>query len=566
MRRPVADLHATARPDVLDSLMRAGVLDPAGARRARLVAQRTSESVVAVIHQLALADDASVVAALCEAFDLPSAHLHDAPDHAVPIDGLSIQHMRRKRVLVLGLEEDRVIVGVVDPAGRDGWSAVGFAARRPTSLRLMAFSDWREAFDRLYGVEEADRASAMADGGDDAVWADDAARVRDQSEAAPAVRLVDSILEQALAESASDIHIEPLPDRVRIRLRVDGELKVVAEEAAHLAAPMAARIKILANMDVADRRSPQDGRTSLAAKGRPIDVRISTVPSTYGETVALRLLRRDPRLLDLATLGFTRSVVELLEQVLVLRRGLFLVTGPTGSGKTTTLYGMLQRLRGEALKILSVEDPIEYFFPDVTQVQVNEEAGVTFASALRAFLRQDPDVMLVGEIRDSETARIAIQAALTGHLVLATLHTNDAPGAVSRLVDMGVDRFLVGATLTGVLSQRLARRLCEGCRRTRRPNHQETALLLEHGVAEPCATFDAVGCPACNGSGYRGRVAVGEGFWVDDTVREAIADETGVALNAALKDCRFRPLLAEAAVLASAGEVNLAEFRALMLA
>jgi type II secretory ATPase GspE/PulE/Tfp pilus assembly ATPase PilB-like protein len=295
-----------------------------------------------------------------------------------------------------------------------------------------------------------------------------------------------------------------------------------------------------------------------------VDVRISSVPSTYGETVALRLLRRDPALLDLKALGFSPPLIELFEHVLGLRRGLFLVTGPTGSGKTTTLYAMLERLRGHALKMLSIEDPVEYFFSDITQVQVNEEAGVTFANALRSFLRQDPDVILVGEIRDSETAKIAIQAALTGHLVLATLHTADAPSAIPRLVDMGVDRYLVAATLAGAASQRLIRRLCADCRALRTASDLERAILADHASARMVA--EPVGCNECRNTGYRGRIAVGEGFRVTDVLRQAALDPSGAALSAALTQASYAPFMAEAARLVGCGDVSLADFRALGVA
>jgi general secretion pathway protein E len=368
-----------------------------------------------------------------------------------------------------------------------------------------------------------------------------------------------------LERKASDIHIEPLPDRVRVRLRIDGDLVIVREEPAQLAASIAARIKVLANMDIADRRSAQDGRTSLAAHGRPIDVRISSVPSAFGETIALRLLRREASLLDLKGLGFSAQMLTLFERVLDLRRGLFLITGPTGSGKTTTLYAMIERLRGADLKILSIEDPIEYFFPDITQVQVNEDAGLSFPTALRAFLRQDPDVILIGEIRDGETAKIAVQGALTGHLVLATLHTSDAPGAVSRLVDLGLDRYLVAATLAGAASQRLVRRLCPQCKRLRRPSAAEAEMLRESGALF-AEIGEAPGCAACRHTGAQGRIAVAEGFLVNDAIRTAISDPRAEILAQALAGEHFTPLHTSALAEATAGRVSLAELRTLALA
>jgi general secretion pathway protein E len=544
----------------LDALGAAGILDDAGVRRALQVARGTGESAIAVVHQLALADDARVLPALAERFGIQVVRDEDIPEAPLDLAGVSASFLRRHRVLPLGWSGHNLLAGIIDPEQSDGLAALAFAAGCAAEPRLMSASSQKAAFDRLYGASaEAVEAAAPV-----SIWSDDAQRMRDHAEAGPAVRVVDAILERAIEANASDIHIEPLPDRVRIRFRVDGALDVVREEAPSLAAPIAARIKVLADMDVADRRSAQDGRTSLAAKGRPVDVRISSVPSAYGETIALRLLRRDAALLNLPTLGFSQSMIAIFERVLQLRRGLFLITGPTGSGKTTTLYALIERLRGQALKILSVEDPIEYFFPDITQVQVNEDAGLTFPTALRAFLRQDPDVILIGEIRDSETARIAIQAALTGHLVLATLHTSDAPGAVARLADMGLDRYLIAATLVGAASQRLVRRLCPHCKTQRAPLDAERSLVKAWSTPpKDWRISECSGCSACRGAGVAGRIAVAEGFLIDEHVRTAALDPSGAALNASLKQICYAPLLAAAAAHVAAGDLSPAELHAL---
>ena len=544
----------------LEALKAAGLLDDAGLRRVQQVARASDQSPIAVVHQLGLADDARVLNALTQRFDMQVIASADVPDAPIALDGVSASFLRRRRVLPLGWACGHLLVGVIDPEQSDGLAALSFAAGCAAEPRLMSASAQKAAFDALYG-ESVEPAQATAPA---SIWSDDAQRMRDHSEAGPAVRIVDALLERAIEASASDIHIEPLPDRVRIRFRVDGVLDIVREEPAALAAPIAARIKVLADMDVADRRSAQDGRTSLAAKGRPVDVRISSVPSAYGETIALRLLRRDAELLNLPALGFSTDMLGLFERVLGLRRGLFLLTGPTGSGKTTTLYAMIERLRGQALKILSIEDPIEYFFPDITQVQVNEDAGLTFPAALRAFLRQDPDVILIGEIRDGETARIAVQAALTGHLVLATLHTSDAPSAIARLADMGLDRYLIAATLAGAASQRLVRRLCPACRRARTPHETEQNLVASCGLPElGWHIAEAPGCSACRGAGVSGRIAVAEGFLVDDTIRAAALDPSSASFAATLKSVGYAPLLHAAAARVVAGDIAPAELLAL---
>jgi general secretion pathway protein E len=557
---------ADSAQGALAALVADGLIDEVGARRAAQVARTTGESLIAVINQLALADDSRVLASLARQFKIASAHSSDIPTTPVDVANIAPAFLRRHRLLPLGWAGDRLLVGVVDPEESDGLAAISFAAGCAAEPRLMSVSEQKRAFDALYGAA-ADSTSTDSLTSAATNWVDDTVRVRDNADSGPAVRIVDALLESAIEQNASDIHIEPLADRLRIRFRLDGELRTIREEPAHLGASIAARIKILSDMDVADRRSTQDGRTSLAAQGRPVDVRVSTVPSAFGETVALRLLRRDAGLLNLPALGFAPDMLSVFEHVLSLRRGLFLLTGPTGSGKTTSLYAMIERLRGEALKILSIEDPIEYFFGDITQVQVNEAAGLTFASALRAFLRQDPDVILVGEIRDAETARIAVQAALTGHLVLATLHTVDAPGAVARLADMGVDRYLVAATLAGVVSQRLTRRLCPSCRRARPPNAVEKSYLASFAPRPASIEIAAaLGCAACRQTGLSGRLAIAEGFLVTESVRDAITDETGKQLSAALASAGFRPLLNAAIALAGRGEISFADVRALSLA
>jgi general secretion pathway protein E len=546
----------------LEALMVAGLVDKAGAQRARQVAATSGESIIAVVHQLALADDARVVEALASRFDVKRAHEADVPQKPIALSSVSGAYLRARRCLPLGWSGAHLLVGVIDPTESDGLAALTFAAGCAAEPRLMSVSAQKHAFDTLYGASDQRAESESASAPVVALWADDAQRVRDAASAGPTVRVVDALLERALEAGASDIHIEPLPDRVRVRLRIDGELHTIREEPAHLGAQIAARIKVLADMDIADRRSAQDGRTSLAAKGRPVDVRISAVPSAYGESIALRLLRRDAELLDLSRLGFSARVLDIFDRVLSLRRGLFLITGPTGSGKTTTLYAMIERLRGAAIKILSIEDPIEYFFPDITQVQVNEGAGLTFPTALRSFLRQDPDVILIGEIRDGETARIAVQAALTGHLVLATLHTSDAQGAVSRLADLGLDRYLIAATLQGAASQRLVRRLCPACVRRRAPNDGERSLLAGAHVQ---LVGEANGCEACRNRGVSGRIAVCEAFLVDDCVRSAIQEVSGQALARAVAAQGFEPIMQEAVRFAARAEIAPVELQSLAL-
>jgi general secretion pathway protein E len=347
---------------------------------------------------------------------------------------------------------------------------------------------------------------------------------------APIVRLINALLSQAVREGASDIHIEPFESRSVVRFRKDGMLRDILEppQAAH--GVLVSRIKIMAKLDIAEKRQPQDGRITLRLAGRAVDVRVSTLPTAHGERVVLRLLDKQAGRLNLPALGMSADTLHALDNLIHQPHGIILVTGPTGSGKTTTLYAALQQLDAKRYNIVTVEDPIEYDLDGVGQTQVNPRIELTFARALRAILRQDPDIVMIGEIRDLETAQIAVQASLTGHLVLATLHTNDAVGAVTRLVDMGVEPFLVASSLLGVLAQRLARRLCPVCKREHVPDAAECRLLqIKPRDADSHPIFLAVGCDACARTGYQGRSGIFELLTVDDTLRSLIHDSASEA-------------------------------------
>ena len=331
----------------------------------------------------------------------------------------------------------------------------------------------------------------------------------------PIVRLVGNVIESALTAGATDIHFEPMSDRLVIRYRVDGMLRREAEHPRRVAAPLITRLKVMAGLDIGERRLPQDGRIRQTTQGRDIDFRVSTTPGVHGEGVVLRVLDQQQAGARLDGLGLPSAAVAGLAAELDRPHGILLVTGPTGSGKTTTLYAGLRGMDSEQRKILTIEDPVEYMLDGINQIQVKPGIGLTFAHALRSFLRQDPDVILVGEIRDGETARVAIQAALTGHLVLSTLHTNDAAGAVPRLIDMGVDPYLLAATLSGILAQRLVRTLCPHCRQPHQLDRNEARAL---GLPEEAPVYRAGGCPRCGGTGYRGRTAIAEWLSVDERV------------------------------------------------
>lgn len=340
---------------------------------------------------------------------------------------------------------------------------------------------------------------------------------------APVIRMINAILTQALAANASDIHIEPYDTRSVVRFRIDGTMRNIVEPHKGLHAAMVSRLKVMAQLDIAEKRLPQDGRITLRIAGRPVDVRVSTLPTGHGERAVLRILEKDASRMNLASLGMSANTLKEIDHLIHQPHGIILVTGPTGSGKTTTLYSALSRVDASKLNIMTVEDPIEYDLAQIAQTQVNTRIDMTFSKALRSILRQDPDVIMIGEIRDVETAQIAVQASLTGHLVLATLHTNDAASAVARLMDMGIEPFLLASSLSGVLAQRLVRQLCTHCRAAYVPDATELALINNRNNP-PKIIYRAVGCEHCHGTGYSGRTGIYELLTMDDTLRRLVHD------------------------------------------
>ncbi len=389
----------------------------------------------------------------------------------------------------------------------------------------------------------------------------DMPRIEDLLEAegdAPIIRMINTLFTQALREGASDIHIEIFENRSVVRFRLDGVLRDVIEPHRALHAAMVSRIKIMAQLDIAEKRLPQDGRISLKLAGRPVDVRVSTLPTGHGERVVLRLLDKTLGRLDLTRLGMDTATLKGVQALITQPHGILLVTGPTGSGKTTTLYAALSNIDATAMNIMTVEDPIEYDLDGVGQTQVNSRIDMNFAKALRAILRQDPDVIMIGEIRDLETAQIAVQASLTGHLVLATLHTNDAASAVTRLIDMGVEPFLLSSSLIGVLAQRLVRKLCPSCKQAVELDAQEQALFAP--ARPPATMYTAVGCERCDRSGYRGRTGIYELLVMDEAMRHFVHDSSSEqkmrehALSRGMRNLRMDGMR-----WVTAGETSLAE-------
>ncbi|MBQ6705865.1 MAG: Flp pilus assembly complex ATPase component TadA [Opitutales bacterium] len=404
-----------------------------------------------------------------------------------------------------------------DPLNYSIVDDLSFSLRRDVELAVCDPAQIDGAIVKFYGEQHSSIEDILSEIDLDNVDADDSANQ------APIIRFVDVVLQEAVKAKASDIHFEPFEDQFRIRYRIDGALYEMAPPPKSLANAVTARVKVMSGLNIAEKRIPQDGRIKTTIGGRPIDLRVSTLPTQFGESVVLRILDKGVVNLDLENLSMEPEIMNGIRELVNRPNGIFIVTGPTGSGKTTTLYSALREVNTVDVKILTAEDPVEYEIEGIMQVQINHQVGLTFASALRSFLRQDPDTIMVGEIRDLETGQIAVQASLTGHVVLATLHTNDAPGAVTRLVDMGLEPFLISASLEGVLGQRLLRRICRHCRTAYEPDQNVISMLqvdpLE--IAEK-QFFYGKGCSECNRTGYKGRQGLFELMVINDAVRELI--------------------------------------------
>jgi general secretion pathway protein E len=477
--------------------------------RGRRVAAESGQRLDKVLIQLGLVTERDLASTYALLTGLPLADPSQFPS-AEPLlaDRLTPRFLRHARALPLAQTDGRLLLAVADPLDEFAPAAVAAATGLLVELRVGIPVELDAAFDRLY--PDPNRAAPEAEGGGEPLE-EDAERLKDLASEAPVIRLVNGIISRAVETLASDIHIEPFEDRLRIRYRYDGVLHEAEHPPSHLTAAIISRVKIMSRLDIAERRLPQDGRIKLAVRGQEVDFRVSTIPSLHGETVVLRVLDRSAVSFEYGKLGLSLPVVARLDAALKLPNGIVLVTGPTGSGKTTTLYTGLLSLNSVVRKVVTVEDPIEYQLPGVNQIQVKPQIGLNFASLLRSILRQDPDVIMVGEIRDLETAQIAVQAALTGHLVLSTVHTNSAAATISRLRDMGLEDYLLTAVLRGVLAQRLVRRLCLQCRRAEPAAPELVARFgLDRGGEARPTLFHAVGCPHCRGTGYRGRLAIAE--------------------------------------------------------
>lgn len=505
-------------------LVARGKLRPAELERARRLGDNDGRDLGPLLVRLGLVSERDLLAAYAAAYELEALDEGCFPE-APPADcNLSGRFLKEHLVAPLAADDAAVTVAVASPENTYAVQAIEIATGRNVIVKLAALSQVESAIERLYGEGRASM-EGLADeieAEDAADGADSIERLRDLAAEAPIIRLVSLIIRRAVEQRASDIHIEPFESSLTIRYRIDGVLQEAEAPPPRSAAAVVSRVKLMAKLNIAERRLPQDGRMQLRSQGRLIDLRVSTVPTMHGESLALRILDQERVELKLKTLGFESATAERFLDVLRRPHGIILVTGPTGSGKTTTLYAALQTLNTPEKKLLTVEDPVEYQLDGINQIQVKPQIGLNFADALRAIVRQDPDVIMVGEMRDVETARIAVQSALTGHLVLSTLHTNDAGGSITRLLDMGIEDYLLTSTVNGIFAQRLVRKLCLECREPYRPT---AALAVELDLGNDrrdAALHRARGCEQCAGTGYLGRTIIAEFLPMSEPIQRLV--------------------------------------------
>jgi general secretion pathway protein E len=565
--RNMQELSASPPRDVIEiaigeALVAAGKLSSAGLDRALRLRAAGNDSFFALLTKLGLVAERDVAEALSQRLELPLVGAGDFPDAALLEDVLGANFLRHAKVLPIADGSESVQLAMADPLDEVTLRAIQLRTRKRVEPRVATLSDIEAAHERLYPLAPTPAAAQpLPQDGADQHEHQDVERLKDLASGAPVIRLANQIIARAVEMRASDIHIEPREHHLAIRYRIDGALQEFEPPPAALGPALVSRLKIMARLDIAERRLPQDGRIRLPIRGRQIDMRVSTAPTLHGENVVLRVLDRSSVELEFPKLGFDEALERAFLALLEQPNGILLVTGPTGSGKTTTLYTSLRHLNAPEKKLFTVEDPVEYQLEGVSQIEVKPQIGLTFAHILRSILRQDPDIIMIGEIRDRETAEIAIQAALTGHLVLSTLHTNSAAGTVTRLLDMGVPDYLLTSTINGILAQRLVRRLCKECCERFEPL---PAFLEQIGLNARAASaghlWRARGCTACRGTGYSGRISILELMPITAEIRRLILAhaETQEIERAAIGQ-GMRTMFASGMALALAGTTTVEE-------
>jgi len=551
-----------------DLLVGEGLADAAAISRARRAAEAASDRLDFVLVKLGLISESDLCIAYAAYCNLPLIGPGDVPAKPVLADRLKLSFLKTNRILPISLDDNSLLIATADPFVDEVAKAISYLLDVQVKLAVITPAEIERAFRTIYQdagretrTDEEEVAALVSGDGSEF----DIERLRDIANEAPVIRLVNQMIARAVERGASDIHIEPGRDAVAVRYRIDGFLQQERLIPATLRAALTTRIKIMAKLDIAERRLPHDGRIKTAVRGVEIDIRVSTLPTVFGESIVMRILDRTRVELDFTKLGLDEATQAGLHRLMSLPNGIVLVTGPTGSGKTTTLYTALKHLNRPELKLFTVEDPIEYQLSGINQIQVQPQIGLDFPAALRSILRQDPDVIMIGEIRDLETARIAIQAALTGHLVFSTLHTNSAVSAITRLIDIGLERYLLVSTVSGVMAQRLVRKLCRVCSRPHSEGgrmHGKLKMALPEGVEiDLSRSRERVGCEVCGGTGYSGRTTICELLVIDDRIREAIGrrSQDQRAIEQLARAAGFRTLYEDGLVKVGAGETTLEE-------
>jgi general secretion pathway protein E len=537
-RRPIDEtlLDAPVRKPIFgEILIERGKLDQANLDRALRLQGDSGERLGSLLVTLGLCAQRDVAEALSLQLALPLVDANGYPEFPILEERVSARFLREARALPVREDEVELTLAMADPT--DAYTIGAFEMVTGRAVRPMVAipTELEAALERLYGAGKSAQSQLLGDvetRPDELSFDADVQQLKDLASEAPVIRLVSLLITNAMETRASDIHIEPFENRLIVRYRIDGVLHEVESPPKRLSAAVISRIKIMANLDIAERRLPQDGRIRLRIQGKEIDLRVSTLPTMHGESVVMRILDKGHVALDFRKLGFEDDTLKTFLDVLLQPHGILLVTGPTGSGKTTTLYTALDRLNQPDVKILTVEDPVEYQMSGINQIQVRPQIDLTFANALRSIVRQDPDVIMIGEIRDLETAQIAVQSALTGHLVLSTVHTNDAPSTVNRLLDMGVEDYLLTSTVIGILAQRLVRKLCQHCKESyvALPELVEQMRLRRYSNDAEITLWHAKGCSHCAQTGYSGRLSILEMMPMTDAVRSLVMKHENAAV------------------------------------
>jgi general secretion pathway protein E len=504
--------------------------------------QKTSlaESLPQLLVKLGLCSELDVADAFVE-----SGHFEKVTPEQYPLEmqlpeTVSLRFLKNYHIIGLQHTDDAITVAMMDPEDQFTINGLRLATRKPIIAKVGLLSEIDAALDVQYGEDKSKMDKLIADSATDDLGEEDLAHLKDLASEAPVIKMVTLIMQRAIETKASDIHIEPFEQSLKIRLRIDGVLQEIDAPNVKSTAAVISRIKIMAKLNIAERRLPQDGRIKVQMIGKELDLRVSTIPTMHGESVVIRLLDKENTVLDFAALGFAGRHLQQFIDVLSQPHGIILITGPTGSGKSTTMYAALKQLNTPERKIITVEDPVEYQMEGINQIQAKPQIGLTFASALRSIVRQDPDVIMIGEMRDLETARIAVQSALTGHLVLSTLHTNDAAGGITRLLDMGLEEYLLTSTVNGILAQRLIRKLCPSCKKgaIAAPEIVKKLRLQRFAPKGDIVLYQPIGCSACSHTGYRGRLAIIEFLPMTDPIRKLIMahEEAGTIQKLAITE------------------------------